>query len=199
MENGVLVTRPALSDPELINFPGVGTLEAFNSDGLRTLAETIDAPHMKEKTLRYQGHIEKIAVLRETGFFSKEPIEIEGLRIRPLDFTAKVLFPKWKLEEGDTDITVMKVFVEGVKDSKKVRYDYDLFDRYDRKTQTHSMARTTGYTATVAVRMLARGLYTRKGVSPPEYVGRHTECVEFLLKGLKERGIDYKETIRDMS
>ncbi len=44
VENGVLVTRPALSDPELIDFHGIGTLEAFNTDGLRTLAQTIDAP-----------------------------------------------------------------------------------------------------------------------------------------------------------
>ena len=70
VENGVQVTRPALSDPELIDFPGLGTLEAFNTYGLRTLANTIDAPNMKEKTLRYPGHIEKMAVLRECGFFS---------------------------------------------------------------------------------------------------------------------------------
>ena len=51
-ENGAMVTRPALSDPELIDFPGIGTLEAFNTDGLRTMASTIKAPNLKEKTLR---------------------------------------------------------------------------------------------------------------------------------------------------
>ncbi len=95
-----MVVRPALSDPEFINFPVVGTLEAFNTDGLRTLARTLDVPNMKEKTLRYPGHIEKMAVLRETGFFDSQEIEIHGVRIRPLDFTAKLLFPKWKLHEG---------------------------------------------------------------------------------------------------
>jgi saccharopine dehydrogenase-like NADP-dependent oxidoreductase len=44
-----MVTRPALSDPELIDFPGLGTLEAFNTDGLRSLAQTIPCPNMKEK------------------------------------------------------------------------------------------------------------------------------------------------------
>ncbi len=78
VENGHLVVREALSDAELMDFPGIGTLEVFNSDGLRTLADTIDAPNMKEKTLRYQGHIEKMAVLRATGLFSEEPIEING-------------------------------------------------------------------------------------------------------------------------
>jgi saccharopine dehydrogenase-like NADP-dependent oxidoreductase len=194
VENGVMVIRPALSDAEYLNFPNIGTLEAFNSDGLRTLAQTINAPHMKEKTLRYPGHIEKIAVLRETGFFSTEEIEINGTKIRPLDFTAKLLFPKWELKEGEVDITVLQVKIEGKKEGRRLRYVYDLFDKYDPDTNTHSMARTTGYTATVALRMLAKGLYDGKGISPPEYVGKDAECVDFMLKGLKKRGVIYKET-----
>ncbi len=195
VENGTLVVREALSDAELLDFPGIGTLEAFNSDGLRSLAETIDAPNMKEKTLRYQGHIAKMAVLRETGFFSEEEIEVCGHKIRPIDFTAKLLFPKWKLLKGEVDITVMQIVIEGEKGGKKLRYTYDLLDKFDPASETHSMARTTGYTATVAVRMLAEGLYSQKGVSPPEFVGRDQKCVDFILKGLKERGIIYKETI----
>jgi lysine 6-dehydrogenase len=199
VENGNLITRPALSDPELINFPGVGTLEAFNTDGLRSLATTIKCGNMKEKTLRYPGHIEKMAVLRETGFFSQDPVEIKGIQVRPIDFTAKLLFPKWKLKEGEVDITVMKVVVEGKKDGKNVRYSYDLLDKYDPSTRVHSMARTTGYTATVALRMIAEGLYNHKGITVPEYIGRHPECVEFMLNGLKERGVIYRETIEEIA
>jgi saccharopine dehydrogenase-like NADP-dependent oxidoreductase len=195
VQNGVLVVRPALSDPELINFPGLGTLEAFNTDGLRTLIGTIAAPDMKEKTLRYPGHIEKMAVLRETGFFSQDEIDIGGVKVRPLDVTAKLLFPKWKMGPADRDITVMKIVVEGTKDGQSRRFTYDLLDRFDEETGVHSMARTTGYTATVAARMLVRGLFAEKGVFAPESVGRRPECVEFLLAGLKERGIVYKETI----
>lgn len=195
VENGTLVTRPALSDAEYLNFPGIGTLEAFNSDGLRSLATTMNAPHMKEKTLRYPGHIEKMAMLRESGFFSQEEMEINGVKIRPLDFTAKLLFPKWEMKEGDRDITVLQIIIEGEKEGKRLRYVYDLFDRFDEASGVHSMARTTGYTATVAARMLAKGLYTRKGVSPPEFIGREPACVEFMLKGLEERGVNYKETI----
>lgn len=195
VENGRLVVKPALSEPELIHFPGVGTLEAFNTDGLRTLATTISAPNMKEKTLRYPGHIEKMAVLRETGFFDKDKITINGAKIRPLDLTARLLFPKWKLNGNDKDITIMKLIVEGKKAEKKLRYTYELLDRHDSSTNTHSMARTTGYTATLVLRMIAQGLYKRKGVSAPEFIGQQPECVHYVLSGLKDRGVVYKETV----
>ena len=194
VENGRLVIRPALSDPEYHNFPGIGTLQSFNSDGLRSLADTMDIPDMKEKTLRYPGHIEKIAVLRESGFFSTDEIEINGTKMRPLDFTAKLLFPLWELVEDDRDLTVMKVIVEGTKNGSPAGYEYDLFDRHDETSGVHSMARTTGYTATVALRMLAGGLYDRKGIVAPEFIGENAECVEYLLAGLKERGVTYTET-----
>jgi lysine 6-dehydrogenase len=198
IENGFQVVRPALSDPELIDFPGIGTLEAFNSDGLRSLANTIDCPNMIEKTMRYKGHIEIMAILRETGFFDKEPMEIKGVKISPLEFTSKILFPKWKLEDNEEDITVMRVIIEGMKAGKKQRYTYDLSDSYDPETGIHSMARTTGYTATMALRMLAEGLYTRKGISVPEFIGQDEKCVDFILKGLADRGVIYKRSVEEL-
>ncbi|MCX6304409.1 MAG: saccharopine dehydrogenase NADP-binding domain-containing protein [Bacteroidetes bacterium] len=195
IENGKFIVKPALSDPELLNFKGIGTLEAFNTDGLRSLAHTVTCSNMKEKTLRYPGHIEKMRVLRETGFFSQEEIEVNGIRIKPMDLTARLLFPKWKLKEGEVDITVMQVMVSGKKEGKKVTYTWDLFDKYDPATRIHSMARTTGYSATVALRMIADGLYARKGISVPEFIGKQPECVEYMLSGLKQRGVIYHETI----
>lgn len=198
VENGHLVTRPALSDPEYLDFPHVGTLEAFNTDGLRTMAKTLKVPNMKEKTMRYPGHIEKMAVLRETGFFGTEPIDVGGQKVRPLDLTAKLLFPMWKLKPGEADVTVMRVIIEGTKAGKRMRWTYDLYDTYDAESGVHSMARTTGYTATAAVRLLARGMFTDKGVFPPELVGLRPACTEFLRKELKDRGVVYEEKIETL-
>lgn len=193
--HGEIVTLPALSEPELIDFPGVGTLEAFNSDGLRTLLHTVDAPFKKEKTLRYPGHIEKMHMLRETGFFRKEPMFFGDARVSPLELTTKLLFPLWQMEEGDEDFTIMRVIVEGVKDGKPRSFVYDLLDHYDRITKTTSMARTTGYTCAAAVRLLMAGLYVRKGISPPEFVGREAGCWEFIRRGLQERGVVFQEKV----
>jgi len=195
VQNGQPVVRPALSDPELLDFPGLGTLEAFNTDGLRTLAQTIGAPNMKEKTLRYPGHIEKIAVLRECGFFGDEEIDVAGQMVRPLDLTAKLLFPMWTLAAGEGDLTVMQIQIVGHKHGQRLKYVYDLTDRYDHENQVTSMARTTGYTATMAARLIHEGLYTHQGISPPEYLGREFGCVDYLLEGLAKRGIIYREQV----
>jgi len=192
---GAEQTAPALSDPELMDFPEVGTLEAFNTDGLRTLLRTMSVPNMKEKTLRYPGHIDKMRLLRETGFFGKEPIEIKGVVIRPIDLTANLLFPMWRLCDGDEDLTVMRISAIGTTKGGPVRYTFELLDRYDSDTGTTSMARTTGYTCTSAVRLVAQGLYSRKGISPPEYIGSESGCYLFVMQELAKRGVVFRETV----
>ena len=199
VEYGQEVIRPALSDPELLDFPGVGTLEAFNTDGLRTLQRTLDAPFMKEKTLRYPGHIHLMRVFRESGFFDTAPLDVGDVSVRPIDLTAKLLFDQWRLQPGEEDFTVMQVIVEGVKAGKRVRYTYDLLDRYDRVTQTTSMARTTGYTATIIARQVLRGQFAQKGICPPEFVGRTPGCYADLLPGYVERNITLRETVADLT
>jgi saccharopine dehydrogenase-like NADP-dependent oxidoreductase len=194
-ENGMLIEKPALSDMERIDLPEMGTLEAFNTDGLRSLIKTLDIPTMREKTLRYTGHIEKMAMLRESGFFSSTPIQINGISIRPIDMTAKLLFPMWQLKEGEADITVMKVVVEGEKDGELLRYTWEMVDRYDESTGVHSMGRTTGYTATMVARLIKEKRLSRKGVLFPEQIAADPDCMDFILKGLADRGVVYKETV----
>ena len=195
IENGHEVVRPALSDPEFLFFPGIGTLEAFNTDGLRTLRQTIDAPNMKEKTLRYPGHIEKMVFLREAGFFSESPVEVGGRAVRPVDVTAELLFPQWQMEDGETDITVLRIVIEGERDGATQRIVYNMTDRADHDSNTHSMARTTGYTATAAVRMLSEGLYAEPGIAPPEFIGRHQEPFDFMVRCLRERRVICREEV----
>ncbi len=198
IENRKVVVKDALSEIELHNFPNVGTLESFNSDGLRSLMQTIKAKNMKEKTLRYPGHAEKMKLFRDTGLFSKEEISVNGKQIRPLDVTAKLLFPKWKLNEGEEDITVLQVIVEGKEKKKHIRYQYDMLDRFDNENNITSMARTTGYTCSVAARLVAHKLYQQKGISPPEFIGAKKQCFDFMMKELKQRNISFTKNVFEM-
>lgn len=191
VQNGQLVVREALSDAELVHFEGIGTLESWNSDGLRTLVDTMKIPDMIEKTLRYPGTIEYLRVLRESGFFSYDEVEVNGQKIRPIDLTAKLLFPKWQLKEGEEDYTVMRIIIEGTENGEPKKYQYDLFDKYDRKSKTISMARTTGYTCTAVANLLLNGMYKHRGICPPEYVGVDETNFKFILNYLAERKVNY--------
>jgi saccharopine dehydrogenase-like NADP-dependent oxidoreductase len=198
VEKGQVVVKAALSEPELIDFPNVGTLEAFNTDGLRSLIQTVDIPNLKEKTLRYPGHIELIRVLRESGFLDKGEIDVGGVQVRPVDVTAKLLFPRWTLEEGEEEFTAMRVVVEGLKGGVKTRYTYELYDEYDRASGTSSMARTTGFPCTIAARMIARGEFREPGVFPPELLARRTGLFDQMMRELNARGVNLTERVEEV-
>jgi saccharopine dehydrogenase-like NADP-dependent oxidoreductase len=199
VERGEVVTKPALSDPEYVEFDPLGTLESFNTDGLRTLLKTMKVPYMKEKTLRYAGHIEYIRVLRETGLFSKDPLLVRGHEVRPIDLLAKLLFPKWQLDEHEPEITVMRIVLRGVEDGVNKEYTYRLFDHYDTETHTSSMARTTGFTCTATARLILEGLYNEKGIIPPEFIGAREACFKQIMESLEVHGVHYEVTQKTMA
>ncbi len=191
-ENNHIISKTAMSDTEYMNFDNVGTLEAFNTDGLRSLLRTMDIPNMKEKTLRFPGHIELIKAFSAAGFLNENEVEVKDTKIKPIDFTSKLLFDKWKLHDSDDEFTVMRIIIEGDENGKMVKYVYDLFDRRDKNSGISSMARTTGFAATSAVNLLIEGKFDRKGICPPEYVGKSEENYKFILDYQKERNIIYK-------
>ncbi len=195
MRDGKLVTLPALSEVEHLEFPQVGTLEAFNSDGLRSLLKTIDAPEMVEKTLRYPGHAEKMELLRHIGLFEQQALHIAGNEVRPIDLTSRLLFPHWQLGEGEVDVTVMRISVKGKKHNKTLTYLWELYDEYDAQSGVHSMARTTGYTAVVAAYLLLEKKFEQKGIIFPEIIGEREEHLRFILDGLKARGVVYRQSV----
>jgi len=188
VKDSQIITKEALSDTEIIDFEGIGPLESWNSDGLRSLIDTMPhIPNMIEKTLRYPGCVEYLKVLRESGFFSYDEIEVKGQKIRPIDVTSKLLFPKWEMKEGDKDFTIMRIIIKGKENGNDTIYRYDLLDRF--QNNTISMARTTGFTCTAVVNLVLNGDYNRKGISPPEYLGEH---LTFVKKYLEERSVFYK-------
>ena len=199
VENGQVVVKEALSEPEFIDFEGLGTLEAFNTDGLRSLIDTLDVPNMVEKTMRYPGHIELMRVFRETGFFSNEEIELkDGTRVRPLDVTEHLLFPKWTFEDMEPDVTVMRVTADGIHGKVPTRLRWDLVDHLDPATGFTSMSRTTGFPAAAMARMIADGTFKTRGVIPPEHIVKRKGIVDLLMKQLTARGVRFEAKVETL-
>lgn len=186
VERGELVVREALSDLEPIDLPGVGTVEAFNTDGLRTLIDTLEVPNMKEKTLRWPGHVELMRAFRATGLFDLEPIDVGGHAVRPRDVTAALVFPKWTFEPGEADLTVLRVEASGGGRT----LCWDLLDYYDPESETRSMSRCTAFPATAMARMIGEGRFPLgPGVYAPETPGREPGFLAAMLAELAARGI----------
>ncbi len=198
IEFGKEIIKPALSDIEYIDVPDVGTLEAFNTDGLRTLLKTTHIPFMKEKTLRYPGHAQTMQMLRDNDFLSYKEIDVNGKRIKPIELTSKLLFKNWQFDKGEEDFTFMRVIIDGKKDKSNYSFTYDMLDSYDKKTGTSSIARTTGYTCTAVARLLLRGKIVQKGICPPEYIGRDESDYNFIINELAERNITLHEVVKEI-
>ncbi len=191
---GQILTVPALTEREIRNYQQVGELEAFNTDGLRSLLFTLpEIPEMIEKTLRYPGHIDIIIALQQAGFFSEESVVVNGNTVKPLDLSAALLLKMWKLEPTDDEFTIMEVILESG-DRKIV---YSLYDERDKQTGLSSMARSTGFTCTAALNVLEEGLFKEKGVFPPELLAQQEGCFEYILAYLSKRNVRWqKEEIK---
>ena len=185
VRGGKLVKVKPFSAVETYDFPPpIGTLEGFPTDGLASLVYTMKGMKiLDEITLRWPGHAEKMNLLMESGYFSREKVTAGGVEVSPLEVSWAVLGKK--LAEGDPrDVTVMRVIARG----KKGKAVYDMVDRFDEVNQVSSMGKTTGYTASIVAQMVGRGEIRGKGVLPPEKAVQGKD-VDRLISELKKRGV----------
>ena len=199
VEHGRIVWKEALAEPELVDFDGVGTLEAFLTDGLRSLADTLKVPHMVEKTMRYPGHIELMRVMRHLGLFREDEIELpSGVKVKPLELTSHLLFPQWTFEDGEPDRTIMRVTAEGLLGKVPTRLSWDLVDTLDPGTNFTSMSRTTGFPAASIARMIADGSLRKRGVFAPEEIAGEKGLLDRVMKDMTARGVRYEAKVESL-
>jgi lysine 6-dehydrogenase len=191
-----MVKRYSLGEP--IKFQGIERkLECFYDgfpDTLYEIDKFRDVKHCAEKTVRYAGYCDKVNFLDELGLLSRKPIDYKGQKINPFEMFSKIVHPKVKLEEGEKDITVLRVVVEGVKDGAKTTYTFNMVDYFDDDKGITSMAKTTCYTAAIVGRMLGRNEIKGKGLITPCKLIRG-KTFEILLSELASRGVNI---IRDV-
>lgn len=196
-ENGAIRTRPALSNVRLVEIPEVGTLEAFDTDGLRTLLHTLEVPDLSEQTLRYPGHADRMRMLRDTGFLDETPVTLREGAVRPRELAEALLFRAWRPREEDREFTVLRVRADGHRKGAPIRVTWDLLDRTDPVTGVTSMARTTGFPCAEAARILLDGAWTEPGVHPPEMLGGRRDLTARVLGALDRRGVRVRCTEED--
>ncbi len=198
IENGTSKTVEPLTGRGFLNFPGVGKLEYFLTDGLGTLPRTFSkVREMHEFTLRYPGHAEIVDALSRLGFFSTKKVRLDGSKVEPRRVSLEVLRQAFAAGSPE-DLLVLRVEVKGVSQGKRRLITYSVLDTFDKRRRVSAMARTTAYPCTSVALLLAKGVVTQKGVVAPEKIGRDQASFRFVLSRLKERGINVRTQTRTL-
>jgi len=196
VKDGRIVRVEPRSGLKKVSFPDpFGNVEAFHTDGLASLLHTMKdkIPNMVEKTVRWQGNVERVGILADCGLLSDSPIKVNGTKVTPRHFNSIVMSPI--LELGDErDVTLLRVDASGEKNGEKVLLRVDMVDYYDEKKKVSSMGRTTGYPCSVAAMMIERGEIAGKGVVPPEIAIRGKQFDEFE-KEMNKRNIVFQKKL----
>ena len=160
--NGQNVTEPALSERHLIPVPGYGLMEAFLTDGVRSLLDTIDSQELLEYTVRWPGHIDR--------YLSGQDSEEE-------------LIEAWKFNPDRPEFTWLSVVVKKGEHTQ----GWSVMDKG--LGPWSSMARTTGLVTVEVAEMLADGTITESGVMPPERLGMDSNLMDRLLNCMEDAGV----------
>ena len=147
-----------------------------------------------EKTVRWPGHWQGVHTLKECGLLGLEPVEVNGVKVVPRDVLLALIEPRLRARPGDTDVCVMWNTVDGVKDGKRVRYSYSMWEEADTKLGFTGMARVTGFPAAIGGIMIAQGKIKERGIVPPEDCIYGPLYTEFMAE-LAKRNIHIEEKV----
>ena len=200
VRDGKKITVPALTDVEDVSFSEFPDqkFEAFLTDGLSTLPDTLKKVKlMEEKTIRWKGHAEQVQLLMDLGLFSERPVNLKttGARVSPRALLSTLMEKKLAMHQGDKDMTLLRVDVEGRKrkgDKSTRIHEYEMIDKFDSTTQTTSMARTTAHPCSTVALMILEGKITERGFIPPELAIKDDRFDEFIAR-LERKGLSIKE------
>jgi len=145
--DGQVVTKPALSDRHLFEVEGRGEMEAFRTDGLRSLLTSGLSDQMDEFTVRWPGHIDRYLQDVEAGELDEE-----------------ALLEAWRWDPARHDFTWMDVVAES-RTGKSARWVFDMGVLHGRSSMTTATGTVTLF---VARALLDDSVTIEKGVHAPE-------------------------------
>lgn len=190
LRDGKVTPVETLSELEIVEFEGIGKLEAFVTSGGSSTVPYSFAGKLQvyeNKTCRYPGHYAQFRAFKDLGLFREEPLSVNGASITPRQVYHALLAPHVEVERV-IDICVMRAQGIGEKAGKRVIFEVDLIDRYDPVTGFTAMERLTGWHAAIMAQYLARETVPA-GAYPLEQAIPATE----FLQAVRERGFQLTE------
>jgi len=201
LQDGKVVEVDASSGRETFIFDKLGKhepLECAVTPGMPSFIFT--RPQLKEfaeKTVRWPGHWDGVQTLKECGMLDLDQVEVGGVKVVPREVLLARIEPRLRPQPGETDVCVMYNTVVGVKNGKRTKVSYHLWDEADTANSVSAMGRVTGYSAAIGAVMVGRGMIKETGIVPPE------DCIyganyEYFIKELDRRNIRILETVETL-
>ena len=191
IENGHKKQVEPLTGRGFLNFPGVGKLEYFLTDGLSSLPRSFPkVREMSELTLRYPGHADMMDTLRVLGFFDRRKLLVDDVEVEPRRLSLELLKDDMMLG-GPEDLLAMKVEVESPSRTRG-RVTYQVLDYYDRRRKVSAMSRTTAYPCTSVALLIGMKRLGNRGVVTPERIAQNQDNFRYVLDRLKRRRVEVK-------
>jgi lysine 6-dehydrogenase len=198
LKDGKIQSVVPLTELERIEFADpFSEMEWFYTDGLNSLTYTLqgEIKDLAEKTIRHRGHVAGVKTLKACGFFSKEPVDVDGQKVTPRRVLEVVLDERMKLGD-ERDATLMRIKVSGIKDGRSVTHVFEMVDYFDTEKHYTSMGKTTSFPASIGAQMIMSGQITQRGVVFPENVF-DADLYDPFMDALEARGVNvYHEVVQ---
>jgi len=191
IRGGRLVQVPTFTGLETVEFPPLGTLEAFVISGSMSTTPHTHLGRLERyenKVLRYPGHFATFEAYKRLGLFSEEAVDVDGRPVTPRALYHRLLEPKITATLI-RDVCVVRAVGVGEKDGRPARVTVDLVDRYDEATGFTAMERLTGWHAAILMGLQARGR-----VAPGVHRMEQAVAAAEVMAELERRGI--RHTVR---
>lgn len=156
IEAGAATTVAPLGRTETLEWPGLGTLEAFSTaGGTSTMCRYYEGrlDSLEYKTIRYPGHGAIFAALRELGFFATEPRSA----VVPRELLVELLTENLPTGAPDVTLVLVSVSAPGYRRERRVE------DRNDERFS--SLARMTAFPTTALCDLVARDAIEFRGAA----------------------------------
>jgi saccharopine dehydrogenase (NAD+, L-lysine-forming) len=164
---------------EKFNFPeGIGPLEVVDIEHEEVVLIPRYIP-CKRVTFKYglgDKFIHVIKVLKMLGLHRKEPVNVKGIKVSPIEVVAACLPNPASLGDKMSGKTCVGTWVTGKKDGKRREvYLYQATDNQDsmRRYGCQAVSLQTATGPVIAMELISEGIWQGKGVFGPEAFDPH--------------------------
>lgn len=183
---------PPLSMKQTYDFPEpVGRLTVYKTNHDETYFMPMEIKTLKNASFNIaidDNFAQMAVILRKIGLLSKDPVDVRGVKVRPLDVVAALMPTPANLASQVKGDACFAVEVSGLREGKKTKVRIWMMMSHEKTSELYG-TNATGYLVgtggAIATEMLIEGEVKKKGFVIPEQLPTDSFLGRLGPKGLK--------------